>query len=102
MSEIIKKIYFTCKKKLTTDGEIQKYCQCDGCYRVTNVNVMKFPYTKYWNRKDLTTKYTTRWYCDECVGKLRKAIQDNRLKYFFDLDCDYEELKAGGENEQSI
>lgn len=89
-----KRVYFTCKKKLLYDGKVQQYCQCDGCFKVTSVNVMKFPKTCFYNGKDLTTKYTTRWYCDECVNKIHKAIVKNKLKYMF-----LEDFSEGVNNE---
>lgn len=79
-----KRVHFSCKRKVLSDGTIQKYCQCDGCFSITSVNVIKIPLTKYWNKKTLSTKYTERWYCDECIGKLYKAIRDNRIEYIFD------------------
>lgn len=83
-----KRVQFPVKRKRLADGTEQKYCQCDGCFNVTTVCVIKFPKTCYYNGKDLSTKYTERWYCDNCLGKLFKNIRKERAQHIFIADAD--------------
>lgn len=71
-----KKVFFTAKKKML-NGKPQQYCQCDGCFDVTSVSVLRIPVTRFYDKKNLTTHYKEYWYCDVCLAKLERALRKN-------------------------
>lgn len=50
------------------------YCCCSGCHRCTRVIKLKLPETFYYDRKTLSTQYSTRWFCRDCADKLLAAL----------------------------
>ena len=58
-------------------AKISKYtnCCCDACFRLGRVTKLVMPETKLFDRKELSTRYDMTWLCDECVGKLKYALE---------------------------
>jgi hypothetical protein len=53
----------------------QDYKQCDGCHKISTAMELTLPSTLYYNGKELETRYERRWYCPECMAKLREAVR---------------------------
>lgn len=53
------------------------YCCCSGCHKCAKVMKLSFPQTLYGppSFTKLETSYSERWYCMECLDKLREAIK---------------------------
>ena len=52
-------------------------CICSGCHKTSKVIKLNFPSTSYGppSHTKLETFYSERWYCMECLDKLREAIK---------------------------
>lgn len=53
------------------------YCCCSGCHKMAKVIKLNFPNTSYGppSYTKLETFYSYRWYCMDCLDKLREAIK---------------------------
>jgi len=53
------------------------FCCCSGCHKCAKVMKLSFPQTLYGppSFTRLETLYTERWYCMDCLDKLREAIK---------------------------
>lgn len=49
----------------------QNNCICDACHDTGTVMKLKLPYTRYHDRKKLSTKHREYWLCSGCRTKLR-------------------------------
>ena len=63
-------VKFTAKRKQADN------CCCDGCFRLGKVTVIIMPETKHYGGKELKTIYTSYWFCDSCLSKLKNAIEN--------------------------
>lgn len=54
----------------------QTNCICNGCHRGGQVQKITYPTTLYHDGKHLSTKYREFWLCGDCLGKLKKAIEN--------------------------
>ena len=52
-----------------------EWCCCDGCFRTAKVTRITYPSTKYFNGRKLSTKYFEKWFCEDCLGKLKSALE---------------------------
>ena len=64
-----KSVKFTAKMS-TCDN-----CVCNACHNVGEVIKLKMPETKYFDGKNLTTRYTEFWLCMDCRKKLIRALK---------------------------
>ena len=53
------------------------YLQCDGCHKVTTATAVSLPKTLFYDGKHLEPRYTTYWFCPDCMNKLREAVNQN-------------------------
>ncbi len=67
-------------------GDEMQWCQCDGCYNVGPVTVIKLPTTKFYGGKKLSTKYSEKWYCYSCLAKLQRAISGVIEEHLIDIE----------------
>lgn len=51
------------------------YLQCDGCHKCTTATAVTLPKTLFYDGIHLTPKYTTYWFCPDCMQKLREAVK---------------------------
>lgn len=63
-------------KDVKFSAKISKYdnCCCDMCYRLGRVMKVIMPKTKHFEGKELRTIYSSYWFCDSCLTKLKEAI----------------------------
>ena len=61
--------------KFTAKMSTYDNCVCDACHNVGEVIKLKMPETKYFNGKNLTTRYTEFWLCMDCRKKLIRALK---------------------------
>lgn len=62
--------------KFTAKKSIADNCCCDGCFRLGRVVKITTPETKHFEGKELRTIYQSYWLCDDCLAKLKKALED--------------------------
>ena len=55
-------------------------CCCDGCFRLGKVMKIIMPETKHFNRKELSTIYSSYWFCDNCLSLLKNAIENAEVE----------------------
>ena len=49
-------------------------CVCNACHNVGNVVKLTIPETKYFDRKNLTTRYSEFWLCMNCRESLIQSL----------------------------
>ena len=49
-------------------------CFCSACHDTSRVTRITFPLTKYFDGKNLSTKYDEYWLCAKCRSKLADAL----------------------------
>ena len=65
-------------KDVKFTAKISKYdnCCCDGCFRLGRVTKIIMPKTKHYNGGELKTTYSSYWFCESCMTKLKAAIDN--------------------------
>ena len=72
--EALRECQYKDNVKFTAKISKQTNCCCDACFRLGRVMKIVMPETKYFDRKELSTKYYMTWLCDECLEKLKYAL----------------------------
>ena len=60
--------------KFTSKISNSEYCSCSSCHNVEKVMKVSLPVTKYFDGKNLSTKYNEYWLCCKCRSKLSYAL----------------------------
>jgi hypothetical protein len=65
-------------KDVKFTAKISKYdnCCCDGCFRLGRVTKIIMPETKHYKGGELKTTYSSYWFCESCMTKLKAAIEN--------------------------
>ena len=61
--------------KFTAKMSTYDNCVCNACHDVGKVIKLKMPETKYFDGKNLTTRYKGFWLCMDCRKKLIRALK---------------------------
>lgn len=51
------------------------YCICSACFDTTAVVKIRYPQTRFYDYKTLSTQYREIWFCEDCAKKLVSAIE---------------------------